>query len=106
LLVAQVGIAGSTTLGHHCILGGQAGIVGHITLGNNVAVGAQAGVINSVADGKIVVGAPAIEAGQGRRAYGMIQHLPEMRQTIRDLQAKLERYISGVEPEPPRPEEP
>jgi UDP-3-O-[3-hydroxymyristoyl] glucosamine N-acyltransferase len=106
LLVAQVGIAGSTTLGHHCIVGGQAGIVGHITIGNNVAIGAQAGVINSVADGKIILGAPAIEANQGKRAYGMIQYLPEMRQSIRDLQMKLERYISGGEPELPREEEP
>jgi UDP-3-O-[3-hydroxymyristoyl] glucosamine N-acyltransferase len=106
LLVAQVGIAGSTTLGHHCIVGGQAGIVGHIAIGNNVAIGAQAGVINSVPDGKVVLGAPAIDANQGKRAYGMIQYLPEMRQSIRDLQMKLEQYISGGEPAPPREEEP
>ena len=85
LLVAQVGIAGSTTLGHHCIVGGQAGIVGHINIGNQVAIGAQAGVINNVSDGKVIVGAPAIDAGQGKRAYGMIQYLPEMKQSIREL---------------------
>jgi UDP-3-O-[3-hydroxymyristoyl] glucosamine N-acyltransferase len=107
LLVAQVGIAGSTTMGHHCIVGGQAGIVGHINIGNNVAIGAQAGVINSVPDGKIVLGAPAIEANQGKRAYGMIQYLPEIRQSVRDLQAQLERLLTGGEPhERPRPEEP
>jgi UDP-3-O-[3-hydroxymyristoyl] glucosamine N-acyltransferase len=106
LLVAQVGIAGSTTLGHHCIVGGQAGIVGHITIGNNVAIGAQAGVINSVADGKVVLGAPAIDANQGKRAYGMIQYLPEMRQTIRDLQTQVERLLSGGGGEVQRPEEP
>jgi UDP-3-O-[3-hydroxymyristoyl] glucosamine N-acyltransferase len=106
LLVAQVGIAGSTTLGHHCIVGGQAGIVGHITIGNNVAIGAQAGVINSVADGKVVLGAPAIDANQGKRAYGMIQYLPEMRQSIRDLQTQIERLLSGGGGEVQRPEEP
>jgi UDP-3-O-[3-hydroxymyristoyl] glucosamine N-acyltransferase len=106
LLVAQVGIAGSTTMGHHCIVGGQAGIVGHITIGNNVAIGAQAGVINSVSDGKVVLGAPAIDANQGKRAYGMIQYLPEMRQSIRDLQTQIERLLSGGGGEVQRPEEP
>jgi UDP-3-O-[3-hydroxymyristoyl] glucosamine N-acyltransferase len=106
LLVAQVGIAGSTSLGHHCIVGGQAGIVGHIIIGNNVAIGAQAGVINSVGDGKVVLGAPAIEANQGKRAYGMIQYLPEMRQSIRELQERLERLMSGSEKEAPRADEP
>jgi UDP-3-O-[3-hydroxymyristoyl] glucosamine N-acyltransferase len=106
LLVAQVGIAGSTTLGHHCIVGGQAGIVGHINIGNNVAIGAQAGVINNVGDGKVVLGAPAIEANQAKRAYGLIQNLPEMRQNIRELQAQIERLISGEPRDTSRPEEP
>jgi UDP-3-O-[3-hydroxymyristoyl] glucosamine N-acyltransferase len=99
LLVAQVGVAGSTTLGHHCIVGGQVGIVGHINIGNNVTIGAQAGVINNVPDGKVVLGAPAIEANQGRRAYGMIQYLPEMRQSIRNLESRLEQIASTVEPD-------
>ncbi len=106
LLVAQVGVAGSTTMGHHCIVGGQAGIVGHITIGNNVAIGAQAGVINSVGDGKVVLGAPAIDANQGKRAYGVIQYLPEMRQNIRELQEKIERLLTGGPRDTSRPEEP
>jgi UDP-3-O-[3-hydroxymyristoyl] glucosamine N-acyltransferase len=89
LLVAQVGIAGSTTLGHHCIVGGQVGIVGHINIGNNVTIAAQAGVINNVPDGKVLLGAPAIDAEQGKRAYSMIQYLPEMRQNIREVEKRL-----------------
>jgi UDP-3-O-[3-hydroxymyristoyl] glucosamine N-acyltransferase len=99
LLVAQVGIAGSTTLGHHCVVGGQVGIVGHINIGNNVTIGAQAGVINNVPDGKTVLGAPAIEADQGRRAYSMIQYLPEMRQNIRNLQSQIEQIALSIEPD-------
>jgi len=97
LLVAQVGIAGSTSLGHHCIIGGQVGIVGHLNIGNNVTIGAQAGVINNISDGKVVLGAPAIDANQGKRAYGMIQYLPEMRQSIRDLQSRIERIALTAE---------
>jgi len=99
LLVAQVGIAGSTTLGHHCIVGGQVGIVGHISIGNNVTIAAQAGVINNISDGKVVLGAPAIEANQGKRAYGIIQYLPEMRQNLRRIENQIERIVPSVESE-------
>lgn len=105
LVVAQVGIAGSTTLGHHCVVGGQVGIVGHINIGNNVTIGAQAGVINSIPDGKVVVGAPAIEADQGKRAYSMIQHLPEMRQSIRNLENQIEQIASSIKPDSKKPDE-
>jgi len=96
LLVAQVGIAGSTTLGHHCLIGGQVGIVGHINIGNNVMVAAQAGVINNIPDGKVVLGAPAIEANHGKRAYSMIQYLPEMRQVIRSLQNQVDQILAST----------
>jgi UDP-3-O-[3-hydroxymyristoyl] glucosamine N-acyltransferase len=99
LLVAQVGIAGSTTLGHHCVVGGQVGIVGHITIGNHVTIAAQAGVVNSIPDGQVVLGAPAIEANQGKRAYSMIQYLPEIRQSIRSLQSQIEQIASPSEPD-------
>ena len=93
LLVVQVGVAGSTTLGHHCVVGGQVGIVGHINIGNNVMIAAQSGVINNIPDGTTLLGSPAIEGNQGKRAYSMIQYLPEMRQSIR----KVEKRLSGLE---------
>lgn len=99
LLVAQVGIAGSTTIGHHCTIGGQVGVVGHITIGNNVTIGAQAGVVNSIPDGETVLGAPAIDAGQARRAYTMLPYLPKMRQDIRALQNQLEKLLGAQKPE-------
>jgi len=99
LLVAQVGIAGSTTLGHHCVVGGQVGIVGHVNIGNNVTIAAQAGVVNNIADGQVVVGAPAIEASHGKRAYSMIQYLPEMRQNIRNLQNLIEQLTLSAGPD-------
>ncbi len=105
LLVAQVGIAGSTTLGHHCVVGGQVGIVGHINIGNNVTIAAQAGVVNNIPDGQVVLGAPAIEASQGKRAYSMIQYLPEMRQSIRNLQNLIGQLTSSARPDAEEPAE-
>ncbi|KPL22645.1 MAG: hypothetical protein AMJ75_07650 [Phycisphaerae bacterium SM1_79] len=105
LLVAQVGIAGSTSLGHHCTVGGQVGIVGHINIGNNVTIAAQAGVINNIPDNQVVLGAPAVEANLGRRAYSMIQYLPEMRQNIRDIQNQIKQIALPIESDSEEPEE-
>jgi UDP-3-O-[3-hydroxymyristoyl] glucosamine N-acyltransferase len=105
LVVAQVGIAGSTNLGHNCVVGGQVGIVGHINIGNNVTIAAQAGVINNIPDGKTVLGAPAIEAEQGKRAYSTIQYLPEMRQNIRILENQIEQIASSIELDVEKPSE-
>jgi UDP-3-O-[3-hydroxymyristoyl] glucosamine N-acyltransferase len=89
LLVAQVGVAGSTTLGHHCVVGGQTGIVGHIDIGNVVTIAARSAVINNIQDGQTVAGIPAIDAHQAKRAYSLIQYLPEMRQSIRRLEKQI-----------------
>lgn len=70
--------------------------MGHINIGNNVTIAAQAGVINNISDGKVVLGAPAIEANQGKRAYGIIQYLPEMRQNLRKIESQIERIIPSI----------
>ena len=106
LLVAQVGVAGSTTVGHHCTIGGQAGVVGHITLGDNVTVGGRAGVAGSIPDGQTVLGAPAIEAHQARRAYMMIPYLPQMRRDIRRLQNQLQKMMAFMKGTADGPAEP
>jgi UDP-3-O-[3-hydroxymyristoyl] glucosamine N-acyltransferase len=89
LLVPQVGIAGSAELGHHCALGGQVGVIGHIKIGNMVKIGAQAGVIGDVPDGSTIVGSPAIDVNKAKRAYALIETLPDMRKKIKKLEKKL-----------------
>lgn len=93
LLVAQVGVAGSTNIGNYCVIGGQSGIIGHITMGDRVTIAARSGVINHVPAGQTLVGAPAIDINKGRRAYSLIQNLPEMRQNIRRLQKQMEHLM-------------
>ena len=97
LLVGQIGIAGSTTLGQYCVVGGQVGIVGHINIGNHVMIAAQAGVINNVGDNKAILGTPAIDANVGKRAYSMIQYLPDMRQNIKKLKQQVKMLSEMVE---------
>ena len=91
LLVPQAGIAGSVRIGHHCVIGGQVGIVGHLRIGNLARIGAQAGVIGDVPDGAEIIGSPAIDANKARRAYALIETLPTMRKTLKDVQKRLAR---------------
>lgn len=99
LLVPQVGVAGSATLGHHVVLGGQVGVIGHITIGNLVKVGAKAGVLNNVPDGATIVGTPAIDASKAKRAYSLIEYLPEMKKMIKDLQRQVAKLSESGEPQ-------
>lgn len=61
IIVAQVGIAGSSTIGQYCALGGQVGVAGHITIADKVQLSGQAGVIQDIKDvGVVLGGTPAI----------------------------------------------
>jgi UDP-3-O-[3-hydroxymyristoyl] glucosamine N-acyltransferase len=59
VIVAQVGIAGSTVLEDFVQVGGQAAMAGHLTIGKGARIGAQAGVISDVPPGAALVGSPA-----------------------------------------------
>ncbi|UCG85158.1 MAG: UDP-3-O-(3-hydroxymyristoyl)glucosamine N-acyltransferase [Gemmatimonadota bacterium] len=59
LVMAQVGLAGTTVVEDDVVLAGQAGLAGHLTVGRGAKVAAQAGVIGDVAEGETVSGYPA-----------------------------------------------
>ena len=48
LLVAQVGIAGSTELGDYVAVAGQSGFAGHLKIGDRVQVAAKSAVFEDV----------------------------------------------------------
>jgi UDP-3-O-[3-hydroxymyristoyl] glucosamine N-acyltransferase len=60
IIVAQVGIAGSTQLGEGVIAAGQAGITGHLKIGKGCKIAAQSGVIKNLADFSVVGGSPSL----------------------------------------------
>ena len=59
VIVAQVGIAGSTMLEDFVQIGGQAAVAGHVRVGRRARIGAQAGVMSDVPPGAALVGSPA-----------------------------------------------
>jgi len=59
IVMAQVGIAGSSVVEDEVMLAGQAGLADHLTVGKGSRVAAQVGVIGNVAPGATVSGYPA-----------------------------------------------
>ncbi len=90
VIVAQVGISGSTKLGKGVVLGGQAGLVGHISLGDHVMVGAQSGVHEDVPPNQVVSGSPHLPHREWLRVVATLTKLPDMRKTLQAMQKKIE----------------
>jgi UDP-3-O-[3-hydroxymyristoyl] glucosamine N-acyltransferase len=90
IIVAQVGVAGSTELEDHVTLGGQAGLVGHIRVGAGASVGAQSGVTKSVPAETVVTGYPAVPHPVWKRLYALLQRLPQLFQRTRELERRLD----------------
>lgn len=89
VIVAQVGVSGSTIIEDEAILAGQAGIVGHIRIGKKAIVAAQAGVTKSVAPGAKVSGYPAKPHQKAVRINACLQRLPELNRKIKELETKV-----------------
>ncbi|MGH7731370.1 MAG: UDP-3-O-(3-hydroxymyristoyl)glucosamine N-acyltransferase [Candidatus Eiseniibacteriota bacterium] len=89
IVVAQVGISGSTELEDHVTLGGQAGLVGHIRIGKGAMVGAQSGVTKSVPAETVVTGYPATQHTIWRRLQALFHRLPDLFQRSRELEERV-----------------
>src|SRR5262249_53617874 len=59
VIVAFVGIAGSTELGDFVVMGGQSGVVGHMKIGSGAQVAGWSHVTHDVPAGTRVGGTPA-----------------------------------------------
>lgn len=97
ILVAQTGIAGSTTLGRNVVLGARAGISGHLHIDDGVMVAAMGGVHNDQPRGAVVGGIPAIDVKTWGRAAAAYKRLPEMVKEIRRLRRELDSLKSALQ---------
>lgn len=89
IIVAQVGISGSTKVGKNVILAGQVGVTGHLEIGDNVRVGAQSGIAKSIPPGQTVSGSPAISHRDWLKNCQILSRLPELRKKILNLEKRL-----------------
>lgn len=90
VVVAQVGISGSTRIGKGVLLGGQAGLVGHVTVGDGAMVAAKTGIHKNVPPGTVVSGFSQMPHREWLRMQATLPQLPEMRKRILDLAGRIE----------------
>lgn len=88
LIVAQVGIGGSSVLGDFVTLAGQVGIADHVEIETGTIIGAQSGVMGKVAKGAYT-GTPAMHHRDWLKAQAIFAKLPELQKKIRELEGKL-----------------
>ncbi|MEL4896853.1 UDP-3-O-(3-hydroxymyristoyl)glucosamine N-acyltransferase [Crocosphaera sp. Alani8] len=90
VMASQVGLAGGVTLGKRVILAGQVGIANQAKIGDGAIATAQTGIPSDVAAGEIVSSSPAVPNKLYLKASAIYKKLPEMYQTLKRLQKKLE----------------
>ncbi len=85
LLMAQVGLAGSTHLEDDVILAGQVGVAGHLTVGRGARVAAQSGVMNDIPAEATWFGYPATGHHEMMRTIAATRRLAKMLGDLEDL---------------------
>lgn len=90
IIVAQVGIAGSSRLGDGVTLAGQVGVVGHVEIGERVIVGAQTGVTKDLpANSGVWLLSPAVPIREAREQIARIHGLGKLAAKIKAIEKKL-----------------
>ena len=95
ILVAQVGIAGSSKIGKGAILSGQVGIADHLTVGDGAIIAAKSGVTGNVPAGAFISGSPHLDIRVWRKfwaaaplVYDFIKEVKRLRVRVEELEKK------------------
>ncbi len=89
VMSAQVGIAGTSKVGANCFVAGQVGVADHVTIGNRAKLGSKSGIDKNVGDDEIRFGYPALPGMQYHRSFAIFRQLPDMAQTVREMEKRL-----------------
>ncbi len=90
IVVGQVGLAGSCTLGAGVVLGGQTAVRDHTAMGDGSMAAACSGVVEDVEPKQVVSGTPAMPHRQSLREQAALRRLPDLVVQVRKLQEELE----------------
>jgi UDP-3-O-[3-hydroxymyristoyl] glucosamine N-acyltransferase len=85
LIMAQVGLAGSTHVEDDVILAGQVGLAGHLTVGQGARIGAQSGVMHDVPPGASWFGYPARSRREAMRGMAALPRLAKIVDHLEEL---------------------
>lgn len=89
VIVAQSGLAGSTSVGRGAMLMARAASAGHLTIGERAFVGAAASLHRSVRPGGRVWGTPQMEERLFHRVAAALTRLPDALRRLRAIEKRL-----------------
>ncbi len=90
LIVSQVGLSGSVTVGDDAVLAAGAGAVPHVRIGRGSVVGARAAVRRDVPDGAMVGGFVAKDHMAWKRETAALTRLPEAIKELKRLGMRVD----------------
>ncbi len=91
MFVAQVGLAGSVTVGKRVKMAGKVGIAGHLSIGDDAELAAMSGVMRDVPAKTRVAGIPALPIKDAMRSISLFERLPDLYKQIKQLETEIER---------------
>ncbi len=95
IIVAQTGIAGSTSTGRHVVLAGQVAVAGHIHLDDGVTVAGKSGVSKSLSTGKYG-GIPAVALQEHNRNQVFLRHIEQYVEQLKALAKRIEALENAI----------
>lgn len=98
VLVAQTGIAGSTTFGKRVLASGQTGVIDHITIGDDVVLVHRCGVPEDITVPGMYAGGPAQPFKEYTRNVAAFKKLAELRRRVLDLEKEIENLKRESQP--------
>ncbi|MDI6727813.1 MAG: UDP-3-O-(3-hydroxymyristoyl)glucosamine N-acyltransferase [Thermodesulfovibrionales bacterium] len=90
ILVAQVGIAGSSKIGDGVILGGQVGVADHTTIEAGTMIGAKSGAMGEMKR-NVYSGMLPMPHREWLKAMAVFAKLPELYKKVKELEEKIGR---------------
>lgn len=100
LLIAQVGVSGSTRIGRGALLAGQVGVGGHITVGDGARLAGGCKLYRDVPAGEDYMPILAFPKRVAMRAHGFLLRLPALQERLARLEARLAELEGSEEATP------
>jgi UDP-3-O-[3-hydroxymyristoyl] glucosamine N-acyltransferase len=91
VIVAQVGISGSSHLGQYVTLAGQVGVIGHIHIDDKVTVTAKTGVSKDLEKGVVYGGYRARPLREAQKVEAYTNRLPDLFKQVQELAQEVEK---------------
>ncbi len=95
LLVAFVGMAGSSSIGDRVTMAARSGTADHVHVGEGAILTGCAGATKDIPAGTVVSGFPARDHKEDMRTQVLLRRLPELLERVKFLESRLKELEKG-----------